>query len=143
MVRPKKYRFVSVEPEVLYFKPRGVPLVDLKEIVLNFEELEAVRLKDFKGLEQEECAENMKISRTTFHRIYGNAKKKIADFLLNGKALKIEGGSCIINARMFMCIKCKNEWQQTYGKGRPEKCPTCGSFHIQSKYKILNKNKRR
>ncbi|MEM2121275.1 MAG: DUF134 domain-containing protein [Candidatus Woesearchaeota archaeon] len=93
MVRPEKCRCVSFNPEITYFKPAGISLNSIEEINLNVEELEAIRLKDFEGLEQKECAEKMKISQPTFNRVLLSARKKIADALINGKAIKIEGGN--------------------------------------------------
>jgi len=66
---------------------------NLREVILPVEEYEAVRLKDLENLEQEECARKMNISQPTFHRLVLSARKKIADALINGKAIKIEGGN--------------------------------------------------
>jgi len=93
MVRPVKPRFVRGPLLVDYFKPRGIPLSTLDEVVVKVEELEAIKLKDLEGLDQEECAKRMKISRGTFQRVLNSAKKKIADALVNGKAIRIEGGN--------------------------------------------------
>jgi len=93
MVRPRLCRRILAEPNVTYFKPRGIPLMQLEETILNVEEFEAVRLKDLEGLEQEECAKKMKISQPTFHRLVLSARKKIADAIINGKAIRIEGGN--------------------------------------------------
>ena len=79
-------------PQVTFYKPRGVPLSVLQQVNLTFDELEAIRLADFQGLYQEQAAEKMNISRQTFGRIIESAHKKIADALVNGKALSIEGG---------------------------------------------------
>lgn len=65
----------------------------LEDIAVYYEEIEAIRLKDYLGLEQEECANVMKVSRQTFQRILADARKKIADALINGKAIKIQGGN--------------------------------------------------
>ena len=92
MARPKCYRHVCGIPDKNYFKPRGIPTVDLEEVVLTLDEFEAIRLADYEQLYQEEAAAQMNISRQTFGRIIETAHKKIADVLLNGKALKIEGG---------------------------------------------------
>lgn len=89
MSRPKKYRNVRCDPAAYYFKPRGIPLYELEEVVLEADELEALRLADHLGLTQEEAASEMKISRATFGRIVGAARRKTADSLLNGKAIKI------------------------------------------------------
>jgi predicted DNA-binding protein (UPF0251 family) len=80
-------------PEVTYFKPAGIPLRVLEESRLSVEEVEAIRLKDLDGLEQEECASKMNISRQTFQRVLGSARRNIADALLNSKAIRIEGGN--------------------------------------------------
>jgi len=96
MSRPFKCRHIKFLPEVTYFKPAGIPLKNLEEISLNLEEVEAIRLKDIEGLEQEECASRMGISRPTFQRVLVSARNKIANALINGKALRIEGGHYLI-----------------------------------------------
>jgi len=93
MVRPRLCRRVGFNPNVTYFKPRGIPLRELEEVVLSVDEFEAVRLKDLEGLDQEECAKKMNISQPTFHRLVLSARKVIADAIVKGKAIKIEGGN--------------------------------------------------
>jgi predicted DNA-binding protein (UPF0251 family) len=97
LARPKKERCVKFNPEVVYFKPRGVPLRGLGEVCLTVDEIEAMRLADLEGLNHEHAGENMNVSRQTFGRIIQEARKKTADALINGKALRIEGG----NYKMF------------------------------------------
>jgi len=92
MPRPKCRRNVYGTPDKNYFKPRGIPTSELEEVVLSLDEYEAIRLADYEQLYQEEAAVRMNISRQTFGRIIEAAHKKIADILMNGKALKIEGG---------------------------------------------------
>ncbi len=130
MVRPRKCRRVWFEPGITYFKPRGVPLADLEEVSLTVDELEAIRFKDLEELEQKEAAEKMGISQPTFHRLLESARKKIADALVNGKAIKIHGGNYEMAARKFKCYNCGNEWEEPYGTGRPAKCPKCSSTNI-------------
>ena len=77
-------------PDVYYFKPQGIPLRMLEEVVLRIDELEALKLYDVDGLEQIKAAEKMKISQPTFARILDSAYKKIADALIKGKAIRIE-----------------------------------------------------
>src|SRR4030042_893464 len=101
MSRPIKCRRVAFMPGVVYFKPAGIPLRMLGEVRLSVEEAEAVRLKDLEGLEQEQGAEKMNISRPTFQRVLVSARQKMADALLNGKAIKIEGGNFEIAHRRF------------------------------------------
>jgi predicted DNA-binding protein (UPF0251 family) len=80
-------------PQANFYKPRGIPLAVLQHTTLTVDELEAIRLADLQGLYQEQAAEKMNISRQTFGRIIESAHKKIADALVNGKALSIQGGS--------------------------------------------------
>jgi predicted DNA-binding protein (UPF0251 family) len=93
MPRPRLCRRVKFLPETTYFKPAGIPLRKLEEVVLTVDEFEAIRLKDLEGLEQIEASDRMKISQPTFFRLLDSARKKIADAIVNGKAIKIEGGS--------------------------------------------------
>jgi predicted DNA-binding protein (UPF0251 family)/predicted Fe-Mo cluster-binding NifX family protein len=98
MAREAKCRRVAFIPPVKAFKPVGVPLSSLEEVVLKVEEIEAIRLKSHLNLEQEECAQLMQISRPTFQRILSEAYAKVADALSNGKGIRIEGGSyCLGN----------------------------------------------
>jgi len=90
MVRPLKPRRVSFDPNVVYFKPRAVPLSLLDEVDLGIDELEALRLCDLKDLEQEEAAKKMKVSQSTLQRILTSARKKVAEALIEGKAIKIQ-----------------------------------------------------
>jgi predicted DNA-binding protein (UPF0251 family) len=90
MSRPKKERCIRCQPNALYFKPRGIPLSHLEEVGLSLDELEAIRLADYEGLYHEQAAEKMKISRPTFGRILGEARRKLAETLVEGKALRIE-----------------------------------------------------
>ncbi len=99
MPRPKCYRNVCGVPDKNYFKPRGIPAAELEEVVLNLDEYEAIRLADHEQLYQEDAATRMNISRQTFGRIIEAAHKKIADVLINGKALKIEDGEAAFNGR--------------------------------------------
>ncbi len=92
MPRPFCLRRVGLSPSATYFKPAGIPIRDLEEIVMTLDELESLRLADFEGLYQEQAAERMKVSRPTFARIVEAARKKVADALIHGKALRMEGG---------------------------------------------------
>ncbi len=90
MPRPRLCRRIRFNPYVTYFKPQGVPLRHLEIIELSREELEALRLKNAKGLEQTEAAKQMNTSQSTFQRILSSAYKKISEALIHGKAIKIE-----------------------------------------------------
>jgi predicted DNA-binding protein (UPF0251 family) len=89
MTRPKKNRCLRFNPEVLYFKPRGIPLSTLEEEELFHDELEALKLHDVDGLDQIEAAKKMNVSQPTFGRILDKAYKKIATAIIKGRAIKI------------------------------------------------------
>ena len=92
MARPIKPRRVLFDPDVVYFKPRAVPLSMLEEVDLSIDELEALRLCDLKDLEQKEAAKKMKVCQSTLQRILTSARKKVAEALISGKAIKIRKG---------------------------------------------------
>jgi predicted DNA-binding protein (UPF0251 family) len=127
MSRPPKCRRVAFYPDITYFKPAGIPLRVLKEIRLSVEEAEAIRLKDLEDLEQEQAAEKMNISRPTFQRVLESARKKIADALLNGKAIRIDGGNFEVAPIRFRCVN-GHEWDIPFeiaANAPPGFCPTC------------------
>jgi len=92
MPRPKKNRRVCCNPSVYYFKPRGIPIYELEEIVLEHDELESLRLADLLAFSHERSAKEMDISRATFGRIVERARKKVIEGILNGKAIRINEG---------------------------------------------------
>ena len=133
MPRPTRWRTVAGIPSVTYFKPAGIPLRLLSEVRLAVEEMEAIRLKDLEGLEQEECAQKMSVSRPTFHRVLKAARQKIADAFLNGKAIRIEGGNFAAPGQQFRCVPHGHAWQIAAGpatSAHPLACPTCGSARV-------------
>lgn len=129
MPRPPKYRRVEFIPGINYFKPAGVPLRQLEEVVLAVEELEAIRLKDMEGLEQEDCAARMSVSRPTFFRILNAARGKIADALITGKAIRVEGGCYRLAEQKIRCLRCDYEWEPEVEEA--ESCPKCGSQRLE------------
>lgn len=131
MARPKGCRRVSCLPYSNYFKPRGVPLYLLEEIALTVDEFEAIRLADLEGLYQEQAAEKMKVSRPTFGRIIETARRKVAEALVKGKALRIEGGDVeMAGTRRFTCADCRHGWELPFGTGRPSECPSCKGANL-------------
>ena len=130
MARPCKCRRVCGNPQADYFKPRGIPIWELEEVALTVDEFEAIRLADLEGLYQEDAAKKMNISRQTFGNIIESARKKVADTIVNAKALKIKGGVVKVTQRKFLCYDCKNEWDVPFGTGRPAECPKCQSKNI-------------
>ncbi|ACL70576.1 DUF134 domain-containing protein [Halothermothrix orenii] len=111
MARPPKERRVEYIPEIRYFKPAGIPARDIKEVNLSIEEVEAIRLKDLEGLTQEECARKMEVSRPTFQRVLTGAREKIARALIEGKALRFEGGDYKLAKLHVKCHRCGNKFE--------------------------------
>lgn len=130
MPRPVKCRKIGYKPDTTFFKPAGIPVRELEIITLSLDELEAIRLADLENYYQEDAAQKMSVSRQTFGNIINSARNKIADILINGKALKIEGGIIEMSDRKFICNDCKFEWSFPYGTGHPDKCPKCQSTNI-------------
>ena len=118
-------------------RPRTPLFPMLEEVCLSVEETESVRLKDLEGLEQEECAQRMHISRPTFHRILESARRKVADSLTNGKAIRIDGGNFGMAISRFQCQELGHEWDvpfETMTTNPPVACPQCHSLNIQPVY---------
>jgi predicted DNA-binding protein (UPF0251 family) len=127
--RPRRFRWVGAQPNSTYFKPRGIPLADLEEVVLAVDEHEAIRLADLRGLQQEEAAEKMKVSRATFGRIVASARRKVADAIINAKAIRIEGGDFVMTGA-YACEECHHTWDLRAGVAVPPVCPSCQSMRI-------------
>ncbi len=148
MARPTKWRRIEHIPALPYFVPADKPLAGVAANILKLEELEAVRLKDLEGLEQEECAERMAVSRPTFQRILISAREKIADSLVNGKTITIEGGNFTLNICSARCLDCGREWQESYENlealdSGGLACPGCGSESVVCGQTCKNKFCRR
>jgi predicted DNA-binding protein (UPF0251 family) len=128
MARPKRPRRVAGGPDVTYFKPRGVPMSALSEVLLELDEYESLRLADLEGMYQQDAAVVMGVSRQTFARMLGAARRKVADALVHGRALRIEG---LDPTRLpgYRCPECRQVWIHTAAKGRPG-CPTCGAEEV-------------
>jgi len=138
MVRPRKKRLIDFEPGFTYFKPRAVPLSELEEVKLTFGEFEAIRLKDLLDLKQVEAAKKLGVHQSTFQRTLTRARRKIADALVNGKAIRIQGGEYELRGRGFggprycKCPVCGNK--QPHVRGMPcvkTICEKCGSTMIR------------
>lgn len=129
MSRPTKFRRVAFFPEENYFVPWGKPKCEIEENVLKVEELEAMRLKDIEGLNQEECAEKMKVSRQTFQNIIDSARKKVAISLTQGKAIRISGGYYTTSHCKFKCMDCESVYEINYEQDKSV-CPKCGSNKV-------------
>jgi hypothetical protein len=131
MARPKCCRQVAVLPGKSCFQPEGGIAPCPEEVHLTLDEYEALRLADLEGLYQQEAAFRMKISRQTFGRIVGEARCKVADVLVNGKILRIGGGSVSIRtAEDRRCPLCRRSFPAVGGAPRGESCPHC-RLHAQ------------
>lgn len=128
MVRPMLQRRVSGEFNTTYFKPAGVPVRELETVSLTFDELEAVRLTDLEELYQADAAAKMNISRQTLGNIVQSAHRKIAEALIKGKAIKIEGGTIEYMRKLYHCPACETTFPGEAGK---ESCPGCKSSKIE------------
>jgi predicted DNA-binding protein (UPF0251 family) len=131
MPRPLKCRRIGCQPAASTFKPAGVAGPSLEQLTMSLDELEAARLADLEGLYQEEAARRMQVSRQTFGNIVASARRKLADFVVNGKLLHIQGGTVrLAGVRTFACDRCRRRWSQPFGSGPPEACPGCRSGDI-------------
>lgn len=129
MPRPVKWRRVQFVPKNTYFMPLNKKKCEIEEITLKIEELEAMRLKDIEKLNQEECAKKMRVSRQTFQNIIDKARQKVARALIEGKAIKIEGGNYTINICNLKCLECGNVFEVNY-ENKTRQCPKCNSFQV-------------
>ncbi len=127
MGRPKKCRWVETEPGVTFFKPRGIPLRSLQQIVITVDELEAMRLADFLEMTQEEVAQKMQVSRPTVTRMLSRAHRAVAEALVHGKAICIQGGDYRVGQQ---CQDC-GQWSiQSPGESDLGAC-TCGRPELE------------
>ena len=92
-MRKRKCRNIRFMPNITYFKPAGVRLVDLDETILEHDELEAIRLIDFETLDQEKAAKLMNISQPTLSRLLKSGRKKLSEAIIKGKAIRVQGGN--------------------------------------------------
>lgn len=144
MVKPKKERRVESPPRFSFFKPAGVPAARLETIILSIDEYEAVRLADIENLNHLEAAKSMEISRPTFTRLLNSAHKKIGNAIINGYAIRIEGGSFIFVNNMYRCRRCGHEWDLKPGKNNEavtyeENCPSCNEPDVENMEEVFRK----
>lgn len=128
MARPRIPRTVATRPIALLFKPGGGPA--RSQIRLSLDELEALRLADLEALMQEEAASRMGVSRPTFGRILGAARRKVSEAIVLGRALRIEGGAVSPAApARGRCPFCAHRG----GPTTPDHCARCGQELVQLK----------
>ena len=131
MPRPQYNRIVHEPPLFSDFKPIGVRGHNLKPIILTLDEFEAFRLADQLGLSHALAADEMEISRSTFSRLIEKARKKIADFIIHGRLLTIEGGTVHFRANIIQCKKCGHMFKINF-KQNIRECPECHSKNIMN-----------
>ena len=129
MPRPKKLRSVHRPPLFSVFKPAGIRQGELQPLGLRLDEFEAIRLADYLGLDHAESAEQMDISRSTFSRLVEKARHKIAQFLVEGGNLQIDGGQIHFQGNLIRCHSCGHMFKTAF-EVELDKCPRCGSSHL-------------
>lgn len=131
MPRPQDSRIVHEPPLFTSFKPIGIHGQDLEEVLLTLDEFEAFRLADHIGLSHEEAAGEMEISRSTFSRLIEKSRKKIAEFMIGGKRLIIDGGSVHFRNNILRCQNCGHMFRTSMYNSISE-CPVCHSGNLMN-----------
>jgi len=129
MPRPQKERIVHQPPLFSDFKPIGVKMNYLKKVLLTLDEYEAFRLADFIGLSHDEASVEMNISRSTFTRLIEKARNKIAQLIINGNALNIDGGNIHFRKNIIRCNSCGHMFNINIDKSISN-CPECDSPNL-------------
>ncbi len=129
MRKPYRKRTVNKPPRFSNFKPSGVPRRYLQSVTLSVDEFEAIRLADYEQLDQQEAAEKMEISRPTFARLIQKARQKVAQVLVDGKELIIEGGNVHFIYTIHQCEDCNELNVEPFSDEQAE-CPSCGSTNV-------------
>lgn len=129
MPRTEKDRIVHTPPLFTDFKPIGVPIQGLQQQALTLDEFEAFRLADYSGYSHAEAADEMGISRSTFSRLVDRSRKKIADFIIEGKVLTIDGGNIHFSHNIIRCQTCGHMFKTSIAKEIME-CPECHSTDL-------------
>ena len=129
MSRPRKPRFVRTEPATSTLVPGDAAGEDQEPIMLGWDECEALRLVDYEGLFQEATAEVLGVSRQTVGRIVTSARRKLTSALVEGRALRIEGGDAEMMTHYY-CVDCGNQWLVFEGAAPSRHCPACGGTNV-------------
>ncbi|MBU1239507.1 DUF134 domain-containing protein [Myxococcota bacterium] len=126
MPRKQNERYVKEPPRFSSFKPAGIPRTELPGTSITLDEFEAVKLADYLELDQQDAADQMAISRSTFSRLVARARQKIAGALINGHELIIEGGRIHFINNLLVCRSCGHQFTVTMETDM-NKCPACGA----------------
>ena len=138
MPRPKQDRKISIPPLMKGFKPFGIPRRMLSSVSLLYDEYEAIRLLDYEGMNQDQAAVQMNVSRPTLTRIYEKARKTIAQALVEGNMIVIEGGNVQFDREWFRCRRC---YKLVGGLENHVHCKDCTSFNDEELIPINNPDK--
>ena len=136
MPRPRRTRRIDIPPRFTHFKPVGVPRRLLESVTLTVDEFEAIRLADYEGLDQQPASELMEISRPTFSRLVEAARRKLAQSVIEGRELRIEGGEVDFAHTVQRCNDCGDEKLQPATDAAEDdtddaSCDTCGSENVE------------
>ena len=124
-----KIRKIKSFPPYSQYKPPRIPLNNLKKVIVTLDEFDAIKMVDYENQAQRKAAHSMGVSQATLNRVLKSARSKIAESLVNGYALILEGGKNVLPCRIFKCNSCSYQWSPK-GQGLPKKCPTCSSEEI-------------
>ena len=138
MPRPKQNRKISNPPLMQGFKPFGIPRRMLSSVSLLYDEYEAIRLLDYEGMNQDQAAVQMNVSRPTLTRIYEKARKTIAQALVEGKMIMIEGGNVQFDRAWYRCRRC---YKLIGGLENHVQCKDCNTFSDEELIPINNPEK--
>jgi uncharacterized protein len=131
MPRPQQHRTLLTPPKMKGFKPFGIPTKSLSSVVLLYDEYESIRLLDYEGLTQEQAAERMGVSRPTLTRIYEKARQTMAQAMVEGKMILIEGGNVSFNSQWYRCKKCYKLIQGKENHLHCDNCPCYGDDELE------------
>lgn len=129
MTRPKNNRLIHQPPVFTEFKPSGIKGRDLDSITLSIDEFEAIRLADLLHYTHEDAANEMNISRSTFSRLVDKAREKMAEMLINGKRIVIDGGNIHFKKNIMKCQNCGHLFETNIITDI-KKCPNCKSSQL-------------
>ena len=132
MPRLKKCRILRGPPLCNGFKPRGIPARFIKTVSISLDEYESIRLADYENLEHEEASKRLGVSRSVFTRLVDGARKKVAQALVEGAELTIEGGDYHFQKKAFRCLDCYNVFEVNINDPDPAKCPNCSSTNMDN-----------
>ena len=131
MARPKKNRIVHIPPVFAGFRPKSLQFGSYDLVVFSIDEYEAIRLVDYRGLTHLEAAQEMLISRPTLTRLIDKARSKLAEFIVEGRIISIEGGNIHFRNNLIRCLNCGSTFTIDIGD-QEESCPQCHSDNLQN-----------